>query len=349
MSKYLNISGDYKLSVTTGGTITLNTGVDQGKVVITGNLEVLGNTTTVNTTELLIEDRVITLNSGGSDTTGQISADGGGQRVSGLEIDRGGSDAYWVFDDNINIQAPNNASPGAWVGRLNSSGATGDILAIRTTAIDTAGGDLNLIGGGPGLVSVAGTTDYEKRIFTYVGDDIDLSGSVMQHEDALVNAQSVVDYVDAFFSSTQIQDLISTGSVTPTSIQVLDQEITGLESRAVVTVDSQLVTTVYADRTVMHGLNVSNTGISNTVSGQDLSLSALGSGVVKIDDVMQLTPVPHAGDDPGTTDPDAPISGVKLYAKAQGSGGTSIYFVNEQQTQDELISRRRAILFSMIF
>jgi hypothetical protein len=43
MSKYLDIpSGDYKISVQTGGKIELNTGLEAGTVEISGNLLVKG-------------------------------------------------------------------------------------------------------------------------------------------------------------------------------------------------------------------------------------------------------------------------------------------------------------------
>ena len=63
MSRVLRIgSTDYKVVVNNGGTITLDVGNNPGKVVITGNLEVQGETTTINTTETNIEDKILTLN-----------------------------------------------------------------------------------------------------------------------------------------------------------------------------------------------------------------------------------------------------------------------------------------------
>ena len=65
MSKFLNIpNGNYKISVQPGGEITLNTGVNNGTTRITGDLIVEGNTTTVNTQNLDIEDNIIVLNKG---------------------------------------------------------------------------------------------------------------------------------------------------------------------------------------------------------------------------------------------------------------------------------------------
>jgi len=48
MSRVVNVyNGDYKVAVQDGGNITLDTGNLEGNVIVTGNLEVKGTTTTV--------------------------------------------------------------------------------------------------------------------------------------------------------------------------------------------------------------------------------------------------------------------------------------------------------------
>jgi hypothetical protein len=60
MSKIVKVSeSDYRLIVKPTGTITLDTGVEVGTVRITGNLIVEGTQTTVNTTNLDIEDNIV--------------------------------------------------------------------------------------------------------------------------------------------------------------------------------------------------------------------------------------------------------------------------------------------------
>lgn len=359
MSKYLNISGDYKISVTDGGTITLDTGTDQGRVVVTGDLEVQGTTTTIDTATLLIEDRVITLNRNGFDQSGKIS-DVGGQRVAGIEIDRGSSDAYWVFDDNIITAAP---GAGAWVGRIGNAGSSGTIVGIRTTAINTAGADLFLISQGTGIVTVQGTNNYERQIFDYSGGTVDFSGNPLLEADALVNAQGVVDYVNGFFVG-RFQDTIESGTVTQTKVEAKDQEITGTESRIIFTIDNAEVSNFYNNRVELQHIRIVDTRIETTSSNMDLVLAAPGAGSVKIDDTLLLSPVPHTDDDgvaggggvfpnqgfdADTNNPDAPAAGIKIYTKSEGPAGSALYFVNSSETQDELVSKKKSILFSMIF
>ena len=81
MATHKRISKDYNITtVDDTGTITLTSSA----VNITGNLVVAGTTTTVNSTDTEIKDRLIELNSGqtGSGVTGNIA---------GITIDRGSS------------------------------------------------------------------------------------------------------------------------------------------------------------------------------------------------------------------------------------------------------------------
>jgi hypothetical protein len=76
-------------------------------------------------------------------------------------------------------------------------------------------------------------------------------------------------------------------------------------------------------------------------------LSAPGIGTVKIKDTLELTKTP--GDDEGLLDPLLPPEGIKLYSKEPGTGKTGLYFVNEENYRDEVISKNRALLYGMLF
>lgn len=358
MAKYLNVDGNYKISVTDGGTITLDTGAATGSVIITGDLVVQGETTTVNTTTLTIEDRIITLNNGGS-VGGEISPIGG-QQVAGIEIDRGGTDVYWVFDENIQTES---AGPGAWVGRAGSAGSSGTIIGIRTTSIDTAGTDLYLINQGTGVVTVAGTSDYEKQIFNYTpGGLVDFDApSIIKagKDDALINARGVVDYLDGFFVG-KFQSRIESED---TFVAAHDSDAFPIAESAIeFTIDGNPAAFFFNNRTELQHIRIVDTRIETTSSNMDLVLAAPGAGSVKIDDTLLLTPVPHIDDDgtsggafpnqgydPDINNPDAPAEGVKIYNKSEGPAGSGVYFVNSSETQDELVSKKKSILFSMIF
>ena len=83
MSKILKVSeSDYRLKVVSGGNITLDTGTNVGVVTITGSLVVQGDYTTVNVSDLQIEDNTILLNKG-------ESGSGVTEGTAGIQIDRG--------------------------------------------------------------------------------------------------------------------------------------------------------------------------------------------------------------------------------------------------------------------
>ena len=110
--------------------------------------------------------------------------------------------------------------------------------------------------------------------------------------------------------------------------------------------DSSIIATYYPDRIELNDLRISGQTISGTVSNGDIILDAPGAGTVKINDVLQITETP--GTDDPITDPVAPNDGVKIYAKPEGVGNTGLYFVNTNNTNDELISKNRALLYGYL-
>ena len=356
MSKYLNVCGDYKLTVTDGGEIRLDPGAS-GIVRIMGDLRVDGDTTTINSTELVVDDPFITINQG--NTSGGVIVDD----VAGIQIDRGGSDAFWVFDEGINTEAP---GAGAFVGRIGNA-QNGNIVGIRTTSIDTAGADLKLINQGTGVVDVAGTTEYEKQIFEYTtdpvtGDDIvDFSASPIiksGYADALVNAQGLEDYVEGFFVG-KFQARIEKDD---SYVAVHDTDLGDAVSAIEFTIDGNPAAYFFNDRTELQHIRIQDTKIETTSSGTDLILSSPGTGSVQVSDVLYIPEGPYADDDGtiggglpnfgidgDTNNPDAPADGIKIFSKQEGPAGTSLYFVNGYGSQDELVSKKKALLFSMIF
>jgi hypothetical protein len=94
-------NSNYKVQVSTGGTITLDTkanGANYGTVIIKGNLDVLGDTSYIETTNSSITDNIIQINAG--DTSNAAGITGG---TAGLEIERGAkSPAQLLFNEAIN-------------------------------------------------------------------------------------------------------------------------------------------------------------------------------------------------------------------------------------------------------
>jgi hypothetical protein len=356
MSKYLNIDGDYKITVTSGGEIRLDPG-NSGIVRIMGDLQIDGTTTTVNSTEIQIGDPFLTVNQDNV-AGGQIVDD-----VAGLQIDRGGSDAFWVFDEGINTEAP---GAGAFVGRIGNA-QTGAIVGIRTTSINTGGADLNLVSQGTGVVTVQGCNEYHKQIFEYTTDPADPTNDVVDfaadpiikagYTDALVNAQGLEDYVEGFFVG-KFQTKIENQD---TYVAVHDTDGGNAVSAIEFTIDNNPAAFFFNDRTELQHLRIQDTTIETTSSNTDLVLKAPGVGNVQINDVLYIPEGPYQdddgsaggtfafGEDADEENPDAPVDGIKLFSKQEGVAGTSLYFVNGYGSQDELVSKKKALLFSMIF
>ena len=366
MSRYTNIDGNYTVSVTDGGTITLDVGPNSsgGQVIVTGDLVIQGETFEIETTELQIEDRIITLNR----VTGVINAVPG--RVAGIEIYRGTSDeVYWVFDEDVENGPGNLLGYGAWAARKGTPDASGStLLGVQTNSIDTKGASLYLINqGSSGIVTVEGVVDYEKRVFNYTDSTTVDIADPLAAQDGLTNAKSVVNYVDSFFAG-RFQDRVEEGSTSKTFVEVHDVEVAGIlppldpgfrdESQIEFGVDGNTVSRFFNDRVELQHIKITDTTIEST-SGGDIVLSAPGGANVTVNDTLLLRPGPWQDDstfgvDGDTLFPDPPVADVgttsiKVYAATESIGGTGLHFVNSNNTKDEIISRNRAILYSMIF
>lgn len=314
---------NYIIKVTPGGTITFDTGAVQGDVVFTGNITVGGSQTIVNSTNLDVTDNIITVNFGETGIGVTLG-------TAGLQVDRGqNADALFVFDESVQWTDPvtNTLQDGLFVFK-NIANTT---IGIRTVAIDTNGGDLYLINEGTGVISVTGTNNYE--------------GSVTD-DDHIPNKKYVDDEIVTALTST-FQRRIEEGSTTKSFIEVRDQEISGVQSVINLDLDSVNVAKVFSDRFEIQDIRIQDNVIQTTTSDQDLVLSAPGTGGVKVRDNMTLTSTPAIDD--ALADPAGPADGLKLYVKTPETGGTGLFFKHANTTTGEIISRKNALLLSMLF
>ena len=323
MSKFLKIPyGDYTIEVREDGEIRLDTGESKGRVVITGDLFVTGNTTTsINSTDTDIKDNIILLNSG------EIGF-GVFNDESGIEIDRGLSrNALMVFDETQLFLDPQTGElvKGSFVFKK-SPGLDEDstyedesLVGIKTSSIGTNGTDLYLINSGTGVISVTGTVDYELN----VTDD-----------DHIPNKKYVDNAIDfALGAGTSIQSA-------DTKVETFDFENTGSISNIDFQVDGTSVANLTSTDFVIFDLVAISNRIEAKNNNEDIVLTATGTGSVTIDRVLQIPK--------SIEDPEVPTDGVKVYTKEEAAGGTGIYYTNESGTRDELISRNRALLYSMV-
>ena len=325
MSKYLNVpNGDYKISVQTGGTIYLDTGFESGKVELSGNLIVKGTTTTVESTITTIKDNIITLNSG---------ENGAGITLNeaGIEIDRGQlTNAFFKYDEDVD-------------GFIAINGAS-ELIPLATNQIDSRSQNLTL-NAGSSTINVSPTVDYERKVFTYDGFG-NLIGYNSAKADVIPNTQAVVDYVAYNFANVFLRQ-IGDGVTSISSIEIDDEENTGVDSVITFKIDGNVVSQLYADRWEFDDLRFTGSVIDTLSSNQDLVLRSSGTGSIRIDDTLHLNRVPS--DDDPTLAPPNPSDGTKIYVADQYTGKSGIYFANDEGNRDELVSKNRALLFGMLF
>jgi hypothetical protein len=324
MSRYVNVpNGNYKVSVQTGGTIYLDTGIETGTVEISGNLLVKGDQTTVNTAQLDIEDNIITLNSG--ETGAGITLGD-----SGIRINRGTlPDSFFKYDEDV-----------AGFIAINESS---QLISLATNEIDSRSQNL-LLNAGTSTVNVSPTVDYEQKVFTYAGGE--LTGYNAAKADVIPNTQAVVDYVAFNFANVFLRQ-IGDGFLTVSSIEIDDEENTGVDSVITFKIDGNVVSQLYADRWEFDDLRFTGSVIDTLSSNQDLVLKSSGTGSIRIDDTLHLNRVPSDGDP--TLAPSNPSDGTKIYVADQYTGKSGIYFANDEGNRDELVSKNRALLFGMLF
>jgi hypothetical protein len=325
MSRVLRIgSSDYKVVVNNGGTITLDVGDSPGGVVITGNLTVQGDTTTINTTETNVEDKILTLNFGDNSNSG-ISVAGVGA-VSGIEINRGPNPAFpaarLIFNENISWYDSQIGTNKSGAFSLVTSDINSFSLGLQTNGIATKNNNDLVFSLGAGTLSIRGSFgNYENRV---------------TDRDDIPNVQWVDDFVVNYFETTPPEFLKVADSV----LQIFDQSVDS-ETVLRLTLDNVVSAEWRPDRFETQGIRISNTEISTFVSNQDLILTSPGSGLIVLNDTLKLTtaidPILSADD------------GIKIYSKTQAYGGSGIFFVNKEDTRDELVSKRKAIAYSMIF
>jgi hypothetical protein len=325
MSKFLNIpDGNYLIKVKElNGKITL----DATEVSITGNLVIEGDTTTVNTQNLTVEDRIVLLNSNenGPGITGVSGA-----KQSGIQIKRGAgtTDAFFVYDEETDIE---NQAVGAF--RFYTGPVSQTPAALQTNLIATDGSDFR-IATGSGVLRVLSSGYTDNILLTSEGPDTTTNNSYIP------NFEAVKTYVATFADTNPPSEAVSGD----TKFQARDvDEVIGLaESTLNLIVDNATIGYVRATESKLHNINFSGSTISTVTSGTDLNLVATGTGNVRIADSLHLDALTSAT-------PTTPSTGTVLYYDAANTKDTGIYYKNSQGKQGEIASRRAAVLFSLIF
>ena len=353
MGQFLRVNGDYNIRAGDGAKITLDTGpaVSGGSVRVTGNLIVDGDALNVNTTNLNVEDNIISLN------TGEIGP-GVTLVYSGIEIQRGDTSA--VTPQN-NASFLYDESTDSWIlahgtapGPFNFDASSLRLKQILTNST-TDTGDLTLIGTGTGVVKVIGTINYEDQV-TH-DDDVPNKKYV---DDSILN-NPTFQIVAPQTQDTKVviadKDISPNDAAEPGSLAYFTATTTystSGESAVSVIVDGVLVTQFYNDRLLVgdpgvDGIEIDGTNFEirteSSIVDQNILIKTAGTGKLQTNYAMQLEKI---GTVPGYVS-----DNVLLYAAVPGIGTTGLYFVNDSaevaKQNGELISKNKALVFSMLF
>jgi hypothetical protein len=359
MGQFLQVNGDYNIKTAEGARIILDTGpsASGGEVRITGDLVVEGETVSVAATNLNVEDNILIINYYGEDRTSVPS--GVILEYAGIEIDRGDlSPAMLLFDEAADSWLlANNAAPGPF----NYDNSNLRLRRIYTNAT-TDDGDLTLIGTGTGVVKVYGTDDYAQEILDRAAaadpevDDILTNKKYV--DDAILNNPTFQILAPqsqdtrVIISDKDISPNVSTqpGSLayfTATTGQVID---TG-ESAVSVLVDNSLVAQFFTNRVEVGDLELGG-GIDRNeittkdgITNENIVIRTQGTGKLQTNYALQLERI-------GVT-PAYVSDNTLLYSATPDIGTTGVWFVNDSaeaaKRNGELISKNKALVFSMIF
>lgn len=348
MSKIVRVDkGDYRVSVGQAGTITLDTGYQIGEVVVTGNLRVLGTSTVVESTSLVVKDNIIIINDG--ETGAGISL-----ITAGLQIDRGSEpDVTFLFDENINHYDPVSSTTVEGTFVLRST--NGSTQGLRVNSINTAGLDLALINQGLGKVTVIGTANYERQALDYTNWDPTLgidtplkNGPILlqDDDDVLPNTRAMADYIESqlyWFDDYKIREgdtRVDVFDGITRSVWRHNDDLPSTTSKITFTVDGTIKTQIDSTGINIDNVRITGDTITDISSSNNLVLTATTNNIT-VDAILNLNDQ--------TTDPIVTAGTNKLYSKEiSGPGDTGLYFVNTRDS-NELVSKKRALLFSMLF
>ena len=352
MGQFLRVNGDYNIRAGDGAKITLDTGpaVSGGSVRVTGNLVVEGDTVNVNTTNLTIEDNIISLN------VGEVGP-GVTLGYSGIEIERGNTasitpqnNASFLYDESTDSWI---LAHGSAPGPFNFDASSLRLKQILTNAT-TDSGDLTLIGTGTGVVKVGdrGGSGYE----TLVTDDDDVPNKKFV-DDAILN-NPTFQIVAPQSQDTKV--VIADKEITPNTsgtagslayFTATTTHSTYGESAVSIIVDNALVGQFYTNRFEVGDLEIGGGADRNEITSragitnENIYVRTQGTGKLQTNYAMQFEKI-------GTV-PSYVSNNVLLYAAESSAGTTGIFFVNDSaeaaKQNGELISKNKALVFSMLF
>ena len=275
-------------NLATTSNVTFNTGSFTGDMTITGDLTVLGAATEISSTELKIEDKLITVASGSADSA---AADG-----AGIEIDGAGKSLQWdhnttsfVFDAKVSSSVGFKGEGGELTGIDTDQVTEGSNLYYTDTRVKTKINSDGVISG-----SIQLHTDLDARYLEINGDNV-VSGSSQIDADQTtgwvadvrkqidnvglisgsvqVNANTITNF-DANVKQKMTDEVAHSGSFLGTATTSNLSE----HSSNLYYTDARVKTKLDAETVVSGSAQIQSLLPSGTVSGSAQSVSHITSG-----------------------------------------------------------------------
>jgi len=282
-------------NLSTTSDVTFDTGSFTGNITVTGNLTVLGSATEIQTSELRIEDKLITVASGSADSA---AADG-----AGLEIDGANKSLKWehgtqqfVLDAKVSSSVGFKGEGGELTG-IDTDQVTevGNLYYTNTRVLDyindqgVISGSQQVIDSLPGgLISGSDqlTTEFDTRYLNTDGDSV-VSSSIQVDVTATTNYSSINQYSDS-----KVKDKLNVEDVISGSAQVISSLPSGTVSGSTQITDgsgivSSSTSSSPSQGTVRATINGTQSDVDTGLQSADsptfqgitlTNLSALGSG-----------------------------------------------------------------------
>jgi hypothetical protein len=368
MSRILKVSdSNYRVQVISGGNITLDVGAVNtgGTVTITGNLDVKGTTTQIESVSTTVNDNILQLNwTNGSYNGAGISSTF--NYIAGIEIERGSSSAArFLYNEQVGwTDNTNGSSTLTTNGGFQVTTASSAIQGIQVSKI-AANGINNSVGSHSNdlVFDLQGTTSI-LRVANY-----STSGSNNYVNNAVLdNHIPTIGWVKLYTFSNYVPGSGNQGSAIVSSIQY--PLTTGATVTASITATNNTLTTFVGTTNLSvasptgiatagyisaNNVQVGANSTPNTIttigtgdprhvsSANDNLILTANNSIVEVTGVVQL-------DNQSWNSPAYIAGGTKIYSSSTiGPGSTGVYVTNSTvQTQDELISRRKAVLLSIL-
>lgn len=124
------------------------------------------------------------------------------------------------------------------------------------------------------------------------------------------------------------------------------QKVGAVPSEVLVEVDGNRIATFLDNSADILGIRFESETITTAQTDQDILIKADGIGSVKIDNTLEIKTEDWSS---SQVKPQSVNDGIKIYAQDESAGKTGLFYVNSSNTRDEIVSKNRSLLFSMLF